>query len=188
MSIVSPLHWRWIQLPAFQKAFRSRRSPCFWLPPIALIAILFAVAALPARPPAQRKVIGRVEYIEIPQWRLRIEARIDTGARSCSLHVTNEKLFTEKNIQYVSFDTEDSKGNRYHIRTRVYKRSYIRGSSGEGAWRTIIREKVRLGKQERIVNISLNDRSQLKYNFLIGRNLLIGNFIVDVATSHQLGD
>lgn len=143
--------------------------------------------AIPAK--KKRHTIGRVEYIEIPNWGgLRMEARTDTGARSCSLHVTNEKTYKEQGVTYVEFETEDSKGKKYHVRTRVYQRSFIRSTSGQGEYRTVVRERVKLGPVTKTVRISLNDRSKLKYNFLIGRNLLIGKFVVDVSLSHTMGD
>ena len=36
-------------------------------------------------------------------------------------------------------------------------------------------------------NVNLNDRNNLKHRFLIGRNLLIGDYIVDVSQSRLLG-
>ena len=53
---------------------------------------------------------------------------------------------------------------------------------------TIIKEKIKMGDIEREVLINLNDRTKMEYKFLVGRNVLLGRFIVDVARSHVLGD
>ena len=54
--------------------------------------------------------------------------------------------------------------------------------------RYVIKEKIKIGTIEREVLINLNDRTNMDYKFLVGRNLLLGRFIVDVARSHVLGD
>jgi ribosomal protein S6--L-glutamate ligase len=45
-----------------------------------------------------------------------------------------------------------------------------------------------MGGVEKEVLINLNNRSKMDYKLLVGRNLLLGRFIVDVARSHVLGD
>ena len=53
---------------------------------------------------------------------------------------------------------------------------------------SLIKEKVKMGNLEREILINLNDRTNMDYKFLVGRNLLLGRYIVDVARSHVLGD
>ena len=60
--------------------------------------------------------------------------------------------------------------------------------SGFSSKRYVIREKIKLGKIEMDIPLNLNNRTQMDYKFLIGRNFLFGRFVVDVARSHVLGD
>lgn len=136
----------------------------------------------------KKQSIGRIERIYFPKHGISFEARVDTGAHTSSLHVTNVKVRRIDNIKYIEFDTEDRQKNKYHIKTRVYKESKVKSTQGEAEERYVIRELVKLGKVSKEININLNDRSKLKYNFLIGRNFLRGDFIVDVSLSHTLGD
>jgi hypothetical protein len=64
----------------------------------------------------------------------------------------------------------------------------VSNTAGFISRRYVIKEKVKMGNIEREVLINLNDRSKMVYKFLVGRNLLLGRFIVDVARSHVLGD
>ena len=64
----------------------------------------------------------------------------------------------------------------------------VSNTSGFVTRRYVIKEKIKMGNIEREVLINLNDRSKMEYKFLIGRNVLLGRFIVDVARSHVLGD
>ncbi|MCZ8343806.1 MAG: RimK/LysX family protein, partial [Leptospira sp.] len=61
-------------------------------------------------------------------------------------------------------------------------------TSGQYENRVIIKEVLKLGKVQEEVKITLNDRSNLTYPFLVGRNFLMGKFLVDVSLSHALGD
>ncbi len=130
--------------------------------------------------------IGRIEKITLPKHNISFEGRIDTGAHTCSIHVTNAKITKVGKIKYIEFDTEDRNGNKYHIKTKVHKESHIKKTDGEADARYVIRELVQLGNITKEVNINLNDRSKLKYNFLVGRNFLRGDFVVDVSLSHTV--
>lgn len=137
---------------------------------------------------AAKTTIGRVEKVLIPALGTSFESRIDTGAHTCSLHVTDEKVVIENGERFLEFDTEDSHGNKFHLKSKIYKESRIKNTGGTVSTRYVIRENIKLGEINKTVNINLNDRSELKYNFLIGRNFLRGDFVVDVSQSHLLGE
>lgn len=170
-----------------QDLSHSIRRKCKFL----LIIVILAAGVLSTSNAYSQKTkttIGRVEKITIPALSTSFEARIDTGAHTCSLHVTDEKVVIENGERYLEFDTEDSHGNKFHLKSKIYKESRIKNTSGTVSTRYVIREEVKLGNITKLVNINLNDRSELKYNFLVGRNLLRGDFIVDVSHSHTLGE
>lgn len=150
-------------------------------------------------PPVEKKVViiqtqypkplvGRVEWIDMPEFQLRIRSRIDTGAKSCSLHATNIVPEKEGDSIFVSYDTVGNDGKPMRLRSKVLYESKVTSTNGKSESRYVIRTKVKLGKVSETVNVNLNDRTNLTYNFLVGRNLLMGNFVVDVSSSHILGD
>jgi len=157
---------------------------------IVLAAMLLLTASLPGplQPSSNRIIIGRVERVSIPRFNLSMEARIDTGARNCSLHSFNEKELTVGGERYVEFSTLDSKMNVVRLKSKVEKIKTIRTASGEPRRRLVIKEQVRLGKTVKEVFITLSDRSVMEYRFLVGRNFLRGEFIIDVSKSHTLAD
>lgn len=135
-----------------------------------------------------KQVLGRVEVVEIPDFGdFKIESRIDTGAKSCSLHAEN---ITEKIIdgeEFVEFTTYDHEGEPFTMVKKVIDTKRIRSTSGKAERRYVIRETIKIGKRIHKVNINLNDRSKLNFKFLTGRNLLIGNYLVDSSQSHLKG-
>ncbi len=135
-----------------------------------------------------KSLVGRVEPVSIPRFDLAMDARIDTGARNCSLHAFNEKEVKAGGERFVEFSTLDAKNRVLRLKSKIVKVKTIRSTSGATQRRFVIREQVRLGGVQKEVFITLNDRSHLEYRFLVGRNLLRGHFIVDVSRSHVLAD
>lgn len=158
---------------------------------LAAAALTLAILAGTAggQPPRNGKtLIGRVEWVGIPRFDLNLEARVDTGARNCSLHSFNEKETKSGGERYVEFSTLDAKNKIVRLKSKIVKIKTIRSTAGETQKRFVIRERVRLGGVQQDVFITLNDRRHLEYRFLVGRNLLRGHFIVDVSRSHLLAD
>ncbi|TGM64632.1 hypothetical protein EHQ94_18870 [Leptospira meyeri] len=139
-------------------------------------------------PPQYLKpIIGRVEWVEFPNWKLKLRARIDTGAKSCSIHAVNIERLTENGEEYVVFETfVDEKPVK--LKSRFVKEAKVSSTSGVSEKRIMIREVMKMGKIKEEVIINLNDRTNLNYPILIGRNYLMGKFLVDVSLSHALGD
>lgn len=140
-------------------------------------------------PPQYLKpIIGRVEWVEFPNWKLKFRARIDTGAKTCSIHAMNVERSTENGDVYVEFDTLQEDGKVLRLKSRYVSETKVTSTNGQSENRIIIKEVLKLGKVQEEVKITLNDRSNLTYPFLVGRNFLMGKFLVDVSLSHALGD
>lgn len=111
-----------------------------------------------------------------------IDAKIDTGAYSCSIHCDDIRLNDEHNK--VHFRLLDESHPDYHDRDivmDVHEIKEVKSSNGTIEERIFIKTKLELGGQELEAEISLTDRQAMKYPMLIGRKLLEDNFIVDVA-------
>lgn len=132
-------------------------------------------------------IIGRVEWIKLESNGIWLKARVDTGAQTSSLHAND---IIEKKVDgktYVQFETKDTRGKSQVFLKKVLKHSRVRSSNGELARRYVVKLKVTLGGMEHEINVNLNDRKDLEYNFLVGRNLLMDGYIVDVSQSRILG-
>ena len=94
-----------------------------------------------------------------------VTARVDTGAKYCSLHV--DKLSVEENV--VMFTRGD-----ITYKVPVSKMVKIRHASiGDSVRRPVIKLDVSVrGLRANQVEFTLNDRSNMKYEVLIGRNAL----------------
>ncbi|MDX1387267.1 MAG: RimK/LysX family protein [bacterium] len=150
-----------------------------------LIILLFCNFCLPAGAKENKTIIGRIERVSFPNHNFSLAARVDTGAHTSSMHMENSKLTKVNGQAYIEFDTEDKKGNKYHFKTKIHKETKVKGDKEK---RFIIRETICLAKVCKEININLTDRAEYKNKFLLGRNFLRGQFLVDVSLSHALGD
>lgn len=136
----------------------------------------------------EKILIGRVEWVDLPELKIRHRARIDTGAKTTSMHAKNIEEITQGGVLFVKFQTVNSENKTIDLVRKVDTTQRVSNTSGGITKRYVIKEKIKMGNIEREVLINLNDRSSMEYKFLVGRNLLLGRFIVDVARSHVLGD
>ncbi|MFW7377235.1 MAG: ATP-dependent zinc protease [Oligoflexus sp.] len=132
--------------------------------------------------------LGRVEWVKFKEPDFELQARIDTGAKTSSLHAINIREQQVNGELFVQFEALDQDDKRHTLVRRVVTKTNVKNASGETSRRYVIRERINLGGRIHDINVNLNDRNDLRYRFLIGRNLLIGNYLVDVSKSHLLGD
>ena len=136
----------------------------------------------------EKTMVGRIEWVQLPDLKLRFRSRIDTGAKTTSLHAFDIKEEMRDGILWVRFKTRDEEGKEVELTRKVESVQKVANAGGASTKRYVIREKIKLGPQEKEIALNLNDREKMTYKFLVGRNLLLGLFTVDVARSHVLGD
>ena len=134
------------------------------------------------------EVIGRLERIDFPDWDLfDIDAKIDTGAYTSSLHCHHIEPFKKEGKPYIKFNLLDPSHNIYNdklFKLPIYDTKMIKSSNGETEERFIIKTTIHILGRSYEVELSLTDRSEMKYPVLIGRKLISGNFIVDVSKKY----
>jgi hypothetical protein len=152
------------------------------------ICLLIGTVSVHAQLLKEKVLIGRIEWVNLPEIKIRLKSRIDTGAKTTSMHAVNIEEVEQRGELFVKFQTFNVEGKTVEVVRKVTSTQKVSNTSGFVSKRYVIKEKIKLGNIEREVNINLNDRSKMDYKFLVGRNLLLGRFIVDVARSHVLGD
>ena len=134
-----------------------------------------------------KRTIGRLEHIALPGLGVeRVEAKIDTGAYRSALHYQRLRLRTvdgQKRLVVVF----QMGGRRKTKVFKVYKRVTVKSSNGETSRRYLISTRVRLNGYVVRTQFTLFDRSDMKYQVLLGRKFLRGRFVVDVSGKHLLG-
>ncbi len=135
--------------------------------------------------PAKEKcVIGATVTILENQSKLPFRARVDTGAKSCSIHVVEMEIDQEAaqkgdNIgKMLRFKVSNGKGKAWVV-AKIEDYAIVTTSDYE-EFRYKVLLTLSLNEVEKKVLVTLNDRKKMKYPLLLGRNFLRGDFLVDV--------
>lgn len=133
-----------------------------------------------------QSLVGWRELVGLPDFvSARIPAKIDTGARTSSLHATRIERFDRDGQRWVRFLLDLGDGRSEPVTCEVPRadRRIITSSNGEGQDRFIIKTRLRLGEHVYRAEFSLADRSDMKFPILIGRTALKNRFLVDPGRS-----
>jgi len=134
---------------------------------------------------SDKRVIGADEYVFILPYKIKVPARVDTGAATTSLDARNLSIAGGT----VTF-TLPSQPEGSTITLPVVAWKYIR-SSGFREKRPVVEMELCIASKKLRAQVNLNDRSNMKYPMIIGRNITTGNFLVDTSksfTTPPLGD
>lgn len=136
------------------------------------------------------QIIGRREIIDLPSLgAFHIEAKIDTGAFRTALHCESCKVITSENGEEIleTVFNLDGQGNKVFHFKRFTLRD-VKNSFGQSETRYCIRTKLRIGGRDIQSEVTLTDRSGMKYQVLIGRKTLLKKFLVDVNQTYVFGN
>lgn len=130
------------------------------------------------------QVVGAREHVRLPGLGLDpMPARIDTGARTSSLHAVN--IHVEGGD--VLFDAVLEEGGFAPCRSHLVEWRWVKDSGGHPTLRPVIRTLIVLGAHAWEDEVTLADRDGLRHRVLIGRRALWGRFVVDVSASYIQG-
>ena len=136
-------------------------------------------------------MIGRREFVDFPELNVfHVEAKIDTGAYTSSMHCSDIGVKTIDAKQILCFKLFDNLHPEFseHIHQfKEFSKKKIKNSFGEMEERYIIKTMIRIGHKNIRTTLSLSERENMRYPVLIGRRLLKAKFIIDVNKIHTGG-
>ena len=134
---------------------------------------------------ANLPVVGWRELVELPELGLRgLPAKIDSGARTSSIHGLVLEEFTRDGEKFVRFEVlfPAQKVSQVCEAVHVDVRG-ITSSNGETQYRYVIKTPLKIGDTVFRAEVSLADRSDMRFPMLIGRSSLRRRFLVDSGHS-----
>ncbi|MFP7722150.1 ATP-dependent zinc protease family protein [Lysobacter sp. A3-1-A15] len=133
-------------------------------------------------------VLGWREWVCLPGLGLpAVRAKVDSGARSCALHVDTHWRFTDGGVPWVGFRVAPGTGASIQACAPVLEEREVTDSGGHRSRRVFLRATLRLAGVEREVDINLSDRRGMLFPMLLGRTAMAGAFTVDPARSFLHG-
>jgi ribosomal protein S6--L-glutamate ligase len=129
--------------------------------------------------------IGWKEWIQLPEINIpAISAKVDTGAKTSSLHAKDMKFFEYKNQLYVNFNVFPIRGNNVIKREcvlRVLDEKIIKSSSGEKEKRPVVQTIIKIGENKWPIELNLTNRAYMGHRMLLGREALRKFAIINVG-------
>ena len=126
-------------------------------------------------------ILGRSDRVDLPGLGLEdIQAKIDTGAYTSSLHCLRAELI-DGHLEFVLLDEEHPEFTGIKYTFKKFEQREIKNSFGEAELRFIIKTKVKIFDQVIKAEFSLSNRGNLKFPVLLGRKIMRHRFLIDVT-------
>lgn len=146
---------------------------------------------MPPRSPLELPLVGWREWLALPDLGVKaVKAKIDTGARTSSLHVFDLETFSRRGVDWVRFGLHPLQRDsldtiRAEARVLEYRR--VRSSTGQSALRPVICTTAKLLDQEWEIEVTLANRDAMGFRMLLGREAVRGRFLVNPGSSFYAG-
>ena len=143
-----------------------------------------------ARRPATT-ALGWREWISLPDWGVEhLKAKIDTGARTSSLHAFGLEWFDKSGSPWVRFEIhplQRSVASSLVAEAAVIATRDVKSSSGDTEHRPVVRTTLVIAGRPVVAEITLTRRDQMGFRMLVGREALRKRFVVDPGVSYLGG-
>lgn len=132
-------------------------------------------------------IVGVLEQCSLPELGITdLKVRVDTGAKTSSLHVDNIKTIKKNGKPWVSFDIHP---NIYNVEELISTSAklvdirWIKSSNGNREQRYVVNTALLLGDRTWDIQLTLTNRSDMNYLMLLGREAMQKNILVDPSAT-----
>lgn len=136
-------------------------------------------------------VVGWREWVGLPgmgvEW---VKAKVDTGARTSSLHAFDQAVEDRDGVAWVRFSVHPWQGSdedAVEVELPLHDVREVRSSSGHAEQRNVVLTEVALGGRTVTVELTLSRRDDMGFRMLVGREALKQGFHVDPGASYLGG-
>ena len=137
-------------------------------------------------------VIGSEEWCSFPELGIpSIKARVDSGAKTSSIHAFNIQSFRRDSETWVSFEVHPLQNNRRTVvrcELKVVDKRVVKSSSGTTETRYVVNTTMKLGENKWNIELTLSNRDSMGFRMLLGREAMNGRLIVDPSLICSLGE
>lgn len=136
----------------------------------------------------EKKTIGWREWVKLPDLNVKfVKAKIDTGARTSSLHAYDVEVFRKRGQDYVRFKVHPLQRDTKKTVTavaKVHEYRKIKSSSGHTTERPVIITEIELLGEKWPIELTLANRDEMGFRMLVGREGLRKRLLVDPGKSY----
>ena len=131
--------------------------------------------------------VGWRETVSLPKFKLKdLKAKIDTGAKTSALHADAIEILSVNGKKFVRFLFITEEGKHQWIKCPFIEERYIKSSNGERSLRPVVKTEIKMGNERFEIEVTLINRDLMGFKMLIGREALIGRFLINPAKHNLL--
>lgn len=139
---------------------------------------------------SDKLIVGSLEMCSLPKLGIdELEVRVDTGAKTSSLHVDNLRRVRRGGKPWAKFDIQPnvfSVDSAISCEAEITDVRRIKSSNGVSEKRYVIVTEMRLGDHAWPVEVTLTNRSDMSYLMLLGRQGMGNRVLVDPSQTYLL--
>lgn len=133
-------------------------------------------------------LVGWREWAALPDLGVAsIKAKVDTGARTSSLHAADLRITRRDDrdiVEFTVYPLQRSTAGHLRVSAPLVEERDVRSSTGESQRRPVILTPIRIGESTFPVELTLTRRDRMGFRMLIGRTALRRRFLVDAGSSY----
>ncbi|MEM9696902.1 MAG: RimK/LysX family protein [Myxococcota bacterium] len=138
-------------------------------------------------PKKPKMVVGWREWADLPDLRVEwLKTKVDTGARTSSLHAEDLEFFTvngREMVRFTVFVDQYRRKDARRVEAALLDRRKVRSSNGQQEERPVIETTLLLGEEHWTIELTLARRDMMGFRMLIGRQGLRRHAVVDPGRS-----
>lgn len=121
------------------------------------------------------QVYGWREWVLVGDLKMKLSAKLDTGALTSSIHAEEKELFERDGKKWVRFivtDPGEEKSPRTRIEAPLVRIAHIKDPGRKSEAREVVRLNFTIGERKLRADFTLNNRSNMLSPVLIGRSTI----------------
>lgn len=151
-----------------------------------IVSFLLLVETQLAHASDQPVIAGWAEAVRIYPGEIQVNAKLDTGANTSSLHVESPVFYSRDSSNWVRFEFRNRRGVATIIDRPIIRVAKIKEAGDRLQERPVITIGVCLGNLFQETEVTLFDRTGFNFALLLGRRFLAGKVLVDSSRKRLL--
>jgi hypothetical protein len=140
----------------------------------------------------ERTTIGWREWVRLPELGdSTVKAKVDTGARTSTLHAYDVTEFERDGDAWVRFSfhpVQRDEETTVTAEARLVGQRHITASNGQTELRYVVETEALIDGEAVPIELTLTRRDAMGFRMLLGRRALRGRFVVDPKRSYRTAE
>jgi len=140
----------------------------------------------------EKTTIGWREWVRLPELGdCTVKAKVDTGARTSSLHAYDVTEFERDGQSWVRFSfhpVQRDEETEVSTEARLVDRRTVTASNGQSELRYVVETEALIDGEPVPIELTLTRRDAMGFRMLLGRRALRGRFVVDPKRSYRTAE